>query len=143
MNSGANRFFDRSTPKSLALGNNSRLYLAITAIFFRVCVFFLVVTLVSLFQVVVIAAAEDSNSGGLVAIGGGRKIYLQCHGTGSPAVVLISGTRGAHDDWTDLIDPKIRLARRRLVSQLCSRRLASSPGCAPTTAPELPGTITL
>ena len=107
MNSGANRSFDRSMPKSLALGNNSRLYLTIrTAISFRGDVFFLVVTLVSLFQLVVIAAAEDSNSGGLVGIGGDRKIYFECHGTGSPTVVLISGTRGAHDDWTDLIDPK-------------------------------------
>ena len=55
---------------------------------------------------VVVAATEASNSGGLVDIGGGRKIYLECRGTGSPTVVLISGTRGAHDDWTDLIDPK-------------------------------------
>jgi pimeloyl-ACP methyl ester carboxylesterase len=68
--------------------------------------FFLVVTLINLFQVVVAAAAEASNPGGLVDIGRGRKIYLECRGTGSPTVVLISGTRGAHDDWTDLIDPK-------------------------------------
>jgi pimeloyl-ACP methyl ester carboxylesterase len=67
---------------------------------------FLVVTLVNLFQVVVATGAEGSNSGDLVDIGGGRKIYLECRGTGSPTVVLISGTRGAHDDWTDLIDPK-------------------------------------
>ncbi|HEY7001364.1 MAG TPA: alpha/beta hydrolase [Candidatus Udaeobacter sp.] len=67
---------------------------------------FLVVTLVNIFQVVVAAAAETSSSGGLVDIGRGRKIYLECRGTGSPTVVLISGTRGAHDDWTDLIDPK-------------------------------------
>ena len=107
MNSGANRSFDRNSSKSLALSNNSRLYLAIrTAISFRACFFFLVVTLISLFQVVVVAAAESSSSGGLVDIGGGRKIYLECRGTGSPTVVLISGTRGAHDDWTDLIDPK-------------------------------------
>jgi pimeloyl-ACP methyl ester carboxylesterase len=76
-----------------------------TAISFCVCVFILVVTFVSLFQVVVIAA-EDSNSGGLIEIGRGRKMYLECRGTGSPTVVLISGTRGAHDDWTDLIDSK-------------------------------------
>jgi pimeloyl-ACP methyl ester carboxylesterase len=68
--------------------------------------FLLVVTLIKFFQVVVTAAAESSSSGGLVDIGGGRKIYLECRGTGSPTVVLISGTRGAHDDWTDLIDPK-------------------------------------
>ena len=67
---------------------------------------FFVVTLINLFQVVVAAAAEASSSGGLVDIGRGRKIYLECRGTGSPTVVLISGTRGAHDDWTDLIDPK-------------------------------------
>jgi pimeloyl-ACP methyl ester carboxylesterase len=68
--------------------------------------FLLAVTLISFFQVVVAAAAETSSSGGLVDIGGGRKIYFECRGTGSPTVVLISGTRGAHDDWTDLIDPK-------------------------------------
>ena len=68
--------------------------------------FLLAVTLISFFQVVDAAAAETSSSGGLVDIGGGRKIYLECRGTGSPTVVLISGTRGAHDDWTDLIDPK-------------------------------------
>jgi pimeloyl-ACP methyl ester carboxylesterase len=67
---------------------------------------FLVVTLINLFQVAVAAAAEGSNSGGLVDIGCGRKLYLECRGTGSPTIVLISGTRGAHDDWTDVIDPK-------------------------------------
>ncbi len=107
MNSGANRSFDRNSSKSIALSNNSRLCLAIrTVISFRACFFFLVITFVSPFQVVVVAATEASNSGGLVDIGGGRKIYLQCSGVGSPTVVLISGTRGAHDDWTDLMDPK-------------------------------------
>jgi pimeloyl-ACP methyl ester carboxylesterase len=41
---------------------------------------------------------------GLVDIGGGRKMYLECHGKGSPTVVLLSGFRGAHDDWTHVID---------------------------------------
>src|SRR6266404_5609051 len=107
MNSGASKSIDQSRSKSTALGNNSRLYLAIrTAISFRACVLFLVVSLINLFRVVVAAAAEGSDSGGLVDIGRGRKMYLECRGTGSPTVVLISGTRGAHDDWTDLIDPK-------------------------------------
>ena len=88
MNSGASKSIDQSRSKSTALGNNSRLYLVIkTAISFRACVLFLVVTLINFFQVVVAAAAEGSNSGGLVDIGGGRKIYLKCQGTGSPAVV--------------------------------------------------------
>jgi pimeloyl-ACP methyl ester carboxylesterase len=40
----------------------------------------------------------------LVDIGGGRQIYLQCRGHGSPTVVLVSGAVGAHDDWTHVID---------------------------------------
>src|SRR6476646_5769772 len=101
MNSGASRSIDQSRSKSTALGNNSRLCLAIkTAISFCVCVFFLVVTLINFFQVVVAAAAEGSNSGGLVDIGGGRKIYLKCQGTGSPAVVLVGGLRASADDWS-------------------------------------------
>src|SRR5437773_9639013 len=100
MNSGANRSFDRNKSKSLALSNNSRLCLAIrTAISFRACFFFLVVTFVSLFQVVVVAATEASNPGGLVDIGGGRKMYLTSHGTGSPTVGLVSGLKASSDDW--------------------------------------------
>jgi len=71
-----------------------------TAISFRACVLFLVVTLINFFQVVVAAAAEGSNSGALVDIGGGRKIYLKCQGTGSPAVVLVGGLRASADDWS-------------------------------------------
>lgn len=37
---------------------------------------------------------------GLVDIGGGRKLYLQCRGSGSPTVVLVSGAGGASDEWT-------------------------------------------
>jgi pimeloyl-ACP methyl ester carboxylesterase len=37
---------------------------------------------------------------GLVAIGGGRKMYLECRGTGSPTVVLVSGLDSAADVWT-------------------------------------------
>src|SRR4029078_8466079 len=101
MNSGANRSVAQSRSKSTALGNNSRLYLVIkTAISFRACVLFLVVTLINFFQVVVAAAAEGSNSGGLVDIGGGHKIYMKCQGTGSPAVVLVGGLRASADDWS-------------------------------------------
>ena len=47
--------------------------------------------------------AQASMSGdfaGPVDIGGGRKMYLECHGTGSPTVVLVSGLRGSADDWS-------------------------------------------
>jgi pimeloyl-ACP methyl ester carboxylesterase len=43
---------------------------------------------------------------GLVDIGGGRKMYMECQGKGSPTVVLVSGFRGARDDWTSVIDSK-------------------------------------
>jgi hypothetical protein len=37
---------------------------------------------------------------GLVDIGGGRKMYLECHGSGSLTVVLVSGLDSAADAWT-------------------------------------------
>ena len=74
MNSAPNSSFDRSTPKSLTPCNDGSWYRAIrTAICFGGWVFFLVLTLVILSHEVVIAAAEHSDSGALVDIGGGRK----------------------------------------------------------------------
>jgi pimeloyl-ACP methyl ester carboxylesterase len=49
---------------------------------------------------------KNKDFSGLVGIGGGRKMYMECHGKGSPTVVLVSGFRGAHDDWTSVIDSK-------------------------------------
>jgi|SRR5215208_2935264 pimeloyl-ACP methyl ester carboxylesterase len=49
-------------------------------------------------------SGKNKDFAGLVDIGGGRKMYLECHGKGSPTVVLVSGFRGAHDDWTHVID---------------------------------------
>jgi pimeloyl-ACP methyl ester carboxylesterase len=63
-----------------------------------------ILPLVNSLGVAVTYAAENGNFAGLVDIGSGRKMYLECSGSGSPTVVLISGTRGAHDDWTHLID---------------------------------------
>src|ERR1700722_13400347 len=41
---------------------------------------------------------------GLVDIGGGRKMYLQCQGTGSPTVVFVSGRSDRSDIWQTLVD---------------------------------------
>ncbi|MGA9278789.1 alpha/beta fold hydrolase, partial [Ilumatobacter sp.] len=41
----------------------------------------------------------DGNFAGLVDMDGGRSLYLECSGTGSPTVVLISGTGNAGDSW--------------------------------------------
>jgi pimeloyl-ACP methyl ester carboxylesterase len=56
-----------------------------------------------------------------IAIGGGRTIEMQCRGTGSPTVVLISGTRGAWDDWTTVGDPatgRLRPSPRAVFPQI-------------------------
>jgi pimeloyl-ACP methyl ester carboxylesterase len=51
---------------------------------------------------------KNKDFSGLVDIGGGRKMFMECHGKGkgSPTVVLVSGARGAYDDWTHVIDSK-------------------------------------
>ena len=43
---------------------------------------------------------------GLVDIGGGRTMYMECRGTGSPTVVLVSGLGNAADIWSVTTDPK-------------------------------------
>lgn len=48
--------------------------------------------------------AKNKDFSGLVGIGGGRKMYMECRGKGRPTVVLLSGSRGSHDDWTYLVD---------------------------------------
>jgi pimeloyl-ACP methyl ester carboxylesterase len=47
-----------------------------------------------------IVAPAVGNFAGRVAIGDGRKIYLECRGTGSPTVVLVSGLDSAADVWS-------------------------------------------
>jgi pimeloyl-ACP methyl ester carboxylesterase len=42
---------------------------------------------------------------GLVDIGGGRKMYLECHGEGSPTVVFVSGTGDRTETWSKTLDP--------------------------------------
>ena len=44
-------------------------------------------------------AALSEDFAGLVDIGGGRKMYLECRGTGSPTVVLVAGLKGSAEDW--------------------------------------------
>jgi len=46
------------------------------------------------------ATPAQGNFAGLVDIGGGRKMYLECHGTGHPTVVLVPGLDSGADAWT-------------------------------------------
>ncbi len=43
--------------------------------------------------------AARGDFAGLVKIGGDRKMYLECRGTGSPTVVFVSGLKGSAEDW--------------------------------------------
>ena len=45
-------------------------------------------------------SAASGDFTGLVDIGG-RSLYLECHGTGSPTVVLVAGLRSSARYWTD------------------------------------------
>jgi hypothetical protein len=41
----------------------------------------------------------------LVYIGGGRKMYLECRGKGSPTVVFVSGAQDRTETWGKTLDP--------------------------------------
>src|SRR5688572_1315410 len=43
--------------------------------------------------------AAQGDFAGRVDIGGGRHIYMECHGIGAPTVVLVSGHRNRGDIW--------------------------------------------
>jgi pimeloyl-ACP methyl ester carboxylesterase len=45
------------------------------------------------------APAATGDFAGRVTIAGGRQVYLECHGVGSPTVILITGLRGRGDAW--------------------------------------------
>jgi pimeloyl-ACP methyl ester carboxylesterase len=46
-------------------------------------------------------SASQGDFSGLVDIGGGQRIYLECRGTGSPAVVLEAGYRSSARVWSE------------------------------------------
>ena len=51
------------------------------------------------------AEPAASDVSGLFDIGGDRAMYLECSGTGSPTVVLVSGQRGSAEDWSITSNP--------------------------------------
>ncbi|MGW7330925.1 alpha/beta fold hydrolase [Streptomyces sp. NPDC054840] len=52
----------------------------------------------------VAAADGGADPARTVDIGGGRRVLLDCRGSGSPTVVLVSGAGGASDEWTHIAD---------------------------------------
>jgi pimeloyl-ACP methyl ester carboxylesterase len=62
---------------------------------------FLIATqLLLAFSSAVPAMAQGSDLAARIDIGGGRKMYLECRGVGSPAVVIVAGMRASAQDWT-------------------------------------------
>jgi pimeloyl-ACP methyl ester carboxylesterase len=47
----------------------------------------------------------SGNFAGLIDIGAGRKMYLECSGSGSPTVILESGYRNDADIWSAELEP--------------------------------------
>jgi len=56
---------------------------------------------------VAIASPAKADFAGLVPVGGGRQMYLQCSGSnrGLPTVVLISGKGNGAADWSEVLAP--------------------------------------
>jgi pimeloyl-ACP methyl ester carboxylesterase len=61
--------------------------------------FFLLVPLLNALDPAAALVAESGDFAGLVDIGGGRKMYLECRGAGSPTVVFVSGLKASGEDW--------------------------------------------
>ena len=51
------------------------------------------------------SASASGNFAGLIDIGAGRKMYLECSGSGSPTVILESGYRNDADIWSAELEP--------------------------------------
>jgi len=51
------------------------------------------------------SAKTNKDFAGLVDIGGGRKMYMECHGTGYPTVVFVSGAGDRAETWSKTLDP--------------------------------------
>src|SRR5690348_8579844 len=47
------------------------------------------------------AASPQGDFTGLVDIGGGRRLYLECRGAGSPTVILEAGYRSSARIWSE------------------------------------------
>ena len=50
-------------------------------------------------------AQQKGDFAGLVEIGDGRKMFLECRGSGSPTVILESGYRDSADNWSTPLEP--------------------------------------
>ena len=66
---------------------------------------------------------------GMVEIGGGRKVYAECAGSGSPTVVLESGDESDHYQWR-LVAPRLAERTRTCSTTAWATARATSPPVA-------------
>ena len=69
-------------------------------------------------------ATPTRSFAGLIDIGSGRKLYLECHGSGSPTVILDSRLDAAADVW---------ISYQAHPSLAVFAKSQASRGCAPMT----------
>ena len=50
-------------------------------------------------------SGHNKDFAGLVDIGGGRDMYMECQGKGRPTVVFVSGVRDRAEAWSTTLDP--------------------------------------
>jgi pimeloyl-ACP methyl ester carboxylesterase len=48
---------------------------------------------------------KNKDFAGLVDVGGGRKMYMECQGKGRPTVVFVSGATDRAETWSETLDP--------------------------------------
>ena len=51
------------------------------------------------------ANAEVDDVSGLIGIGSGRSLFVECRGAGSPTVMLMAGKGNGAEDWLQILDP--------------------------------------
>jgi pimeloyl-ACP methyl ester carboxylesterase len=71
-------------------------------------------------------ASPSGPAGKLVAIGGGRSLFVRCAGSGSPAVVLEGGNAGYAEQWRD-VQPQLARSTR-----VCAYDRAGAGNSLPT-----------
>jgi pimeloyl-ACP methyl ester carboxylesterase len=76
-----------------------------SALFASVVVCLLIFIGAGLAETVVSPRAAGGDFSGLIAIGHGQKIFVECRGKGSPTVVLIAGKGNGADEWNQILDP--------------------------------------
>ena len=59
----------------------------------------LLLTLIPMMPAKAAGLAAGGDGAGTIDIGGGRRIYVECRGTGSPTVMLVAGLKASAEDW--------------------------------------------